>query len=226
MCGATANSREHKFKRSDLVRRYGDKPFAGGLLHVRDGDPRDVPGPNSQHVKYGPILCAKCNNETSQPWDEAYEAFDAWVFAHESDILARCFILLEDVFGSTAYSEACPALYKYFVKVFGCRLADSGVMVPPDLVHLLSKDHFPTKLRLVFSVNKAVLAHSVDLRTGLWLGDLMHWTSPSRGPSQRYQWHMQMGWFRVWFFYDCVIPLGLGSPWSSDSACFYLGECD
>ena len=35
---------------------------------------------------------------------------------------------------------------------------------------------------------------------------------------------MQIGWLRVSFFYDTEVPCGIGSAWTSDSACIYSGE--
>jgi len=41
-------------------------------------------------------------------------------------------------------------LFKYFVKNLGCRLVDAGELVPPDLVELLPRESFTTKLKITF----------------------------------------------------------------------------
>jgi len=227
ICGLPANSREHKIKRSDFVRRYGRQSFQslGGMLHFLAGEAHEVQGPNDKRLTYDPMICSDCNNTKSQPWDKAYEQFERWVFEHSRETLKRRFILMEEVFGSDNFSSACPAFYKYFVKAFGCRLVNSGMAVPDDLVSLLSKDQFRTKLRLTFAVNKTVfLLEGNDRENYLGLGDLIRMDSRSMGKMERYLWHMQIGWLRVWFFYNTDVPCGIGSAWTSDSACVYLGE--
>jgi len=47
--------------------------------------------------------------------------------------------------------------WKYFVKSFGCRLVDAGEPVPRDLVELLPRESFRTKLAITFCVNEDVL---------------------------------------------------------------------
>jgi hypothetical protein len=48
---APADSREHKLKRSDLVRQFGAGPFPE-LVSVRDRKTRTVQGPNSTLAKF------------------------------------------------------------------------------------------------------------------------------------------------------------------------------
>ena len=229
ICGALSNSREHKFKKTDLVRRYGGQPFknVGGIEHSVAGEWRKVPGPRAKILTYDPLICSECNNAKSQPWDSAYEQFERWLFQNAATTLQRRFIVLEDVFGPDAVSVACPSLYKYFVKAFGCRLSYAGLPVPPDLVHLLPQERFLTKLRLTFAFNKHIFNNfsvSGHQDNFLGLGDLLRLDSRSQGVMARYLWHMQIGWLSICFFYDTDVPCGFGAPWTSDRACLYLGE--
>ena len=227
ICGAPSDSREHKIKKSDFVRRYGNQPFhnIGGMLHFVNGLSSNVQGPGSKMLTYEPVICSDCNNDRSQPWDRAYEQFEKWLFENSSTILQRRFILLEDLFGHEYFSSACPSLYKYFVKSFGCCLASAGFSVPSDLVELLKQDYFLTKLRLAFAINKSTFALLPEDRdNNLGIGELIRLDSRSEGVMERYYWHIQIGWLRIWFFYDTEVPCGLGAPWTSDCACLYLGE--
>ncbi len=158
ICGAPADSREHIFKRSDFTRRYGSLPFKhiGGMLHFKGNKGKNVPSSNSKILKYEPLICERCNNNTSQPWDKAYEIFEKWVFDNSKSIFKNRFIPLEIVYGEEKFPYQCSNLYKYFVKAFGCRLASSGASVPKDLVKLLPKKYFVTKLRLCFSINESI----------------------------------------------------------------------
>ena len=227
ICGDPANSREHKIKKSDFVRRYGHQSFhkIGGMIHFKDSVNKNVQGPSSKILSYAPIICSNCNDNESQPWDRAYEQFEKWLFENSRLIFQRRFILLEEVFGSNNFSSSCPSLYKYFVKAFGCRLASAGFTVPIDLVELLSQDYFLTKLRLSFAINKSTFAMLPEDRDNfLGIGELIRVDSQSKGVMERYTWFLNIGWLRVCFFYYLEIPCGLGVPWTSDSKCLYLGE--
>jgi hypothetical protein len=227
ICGSPSDSREHIFKKSDFVRRYGNVPFKhiGGMLHFKSGKRRNVPGPKSKIASYDPIICSNCNNNKSQPWDRAYEIFEKWIFENSKIIFENRFIPLELVYENETYSYQCPNLYKYFVKAFGCRLASIDFPVPKDLVDLLDQEYFQTGLRLCFSINKTTFAMLPEDRDNfLGVGDLYRIDSKSQGVMERYSWYINLGWLRIWFFYMEEVPCGLGSAWTSDSACLYLGE--
>jgi len=193
------------------------------MLHFKGSNQgKNVPSSNSKIIKYEPIICSKCNNQTSQPWDKAYEKFEKWIFENSKLIFKNRFIPLELVYGGEQYSIQCSNLYKYFVKAFGCRLVSSGTSVPNDLRKLLTKKCFVTKLRLCFSINETSFALEPEDRDNfLGVGDLFRLNS--KGLLNRYFWHLNIGWLTVWFFYDYEIPCGVGAPWVSDSACLYLG---
>lgn len=229
MCGGPANSREHKIKKSDFTRRYGPGSFekVGGMVHGIGAGTCPVRGPNAKRLKYRPVICVLCNSTRSQPWDRAYEVLERWIFENQPAVLERRFIDLYRVFDGDGAIASCPALYKYFVKAFGCRLADAGLAVPRHLVDLLNLDRFLTKLRLAFAVHKTMFAMSPEVRANyLAIGELVRLDSRSLGRMERYVWHLQVGWLRVGFYYDIDVPSGAGAPWTSDSACIYLGEIE
>ncbi len=227
ICGDQADTREHKLKKSDLVRRYGREPFdkIGGVQHFTGGVGRPLQGPASKRVMYKPMLCGNCNGAVSQPWDRAYETFELWLASNVTKTLKRRFIPLDEVFGNPGIAHSAPALYKYFVKAFGCRAVHSGEPVPADLIQLLPQEHFLTRLRLAMSVLVDLVDFSMDLtETYLGLGDFIRVDSRANGRMQRYVWYLDIGFLRIWCFYDLEVPIGLGSPWTSDSGCLYLGE--
>lgn len=228
ICGVAANSREHKIKRSDLVRAFGNGPFkdAGGLLHCVEGQsPRQLQGPNSRHLKYEPVLCADCNNTRSQPWDKAYEAFISSVFQNERVTLASRVINLCEVYGGPEQAvQSGPNLYRYFVKAFGCALANAGCRTPPRLVSILSQDEFLTNLLVTFTVNKAVFALAPEHRQMLGVGGLVRMDSRSTGEMERYFFKLHVGWLVIGFHYDMEIPIESGIPWVCATPIINLGE--
>lgn len=77
----SADSKEHKFKASDL-RRAMFKSDPAAIVWMNDmGTRRDVKGRPAINrdrykvLKFEPSLCKKCNNEHSQPFDLAYDQF-------------------------------------------------------------------------------------------------------------------------------------------------------
>ncbi len=230
ICGAPADSREHKIKRSDLVREFGGTPFkaTGGLLHFVDGRPgsREVQGPNTGLLKYNPVLCGNCNSSLSQPWNLAYDQFTTWVFENEQTVLSKRYINLMEIYGTDDISLGCRNLYKYFVKAFGCRLADAERAVPPHLVDLLAADTFSTNLWMSFAVNKAVFAMRPEHRKLLAIGGLWYNPDATDDLPNPYYFSLRLNWLEIEFWYDMDIPPGRGARWTCDAACLYLGEIE
>lgn len=96
-CRGSADSREHKYKRSDIVREFGKPPYASDETPVilKDyGDRRqlhDVRGPNSSLARFATTLCGRCNDTRSQPFDAAYDRFVEYLREREDEIFeTRC----------------------------------------------------------------------------------------------------------------------------------------
>jgi|TARA_Y100001973_G_C5209118_1_gene343996 hypothetical protein len=229
ICGSPANSAEHKFKKSDIVRAHGKGPYKGDreLAHVVADYQKLIQGANSSALKYPKSLCANCNNVKSQPWDRAYDQLVDWVLRNEAEILKKRFIDFNQVFGNY-YEDLQRNLYKYYAKSFGCRLADAGHPVPSDVVKLFDLQHFQTALRITFSVNEDVLIISKESRDGfIGQSDLYAWVDRAR-PEQidGYQSNEHVSWFTAHFWYDIHPDGRCGSSWIADNQFVYLGSVE
>jgi hypothetical protein len=124
-CGSPADSREHKFKRSDLVRAYGLPPYRGDRTLIRHSEGRatEASGPTSDIFKFERTLCQKCNNERSQPFDRSYDEFISFVSDRPGQILDQMAISLRSVYGSS-WEEGRDNLVRYYIKHICCRIAD------------------------------------------------------------------------------------------------------
>jgi len=240
ICKQVADSAEHRVKKSDLVSLHGTGSYKGedALVLVREGKEFLIQGPNSKVVKYKKNLCAKCNNDLSQPFDKAYESFINYFLHNESIVLKRRFIDFKDVYGDE-FEVGQRDLYKYFVKSFGCRLANDGYPIPKDLPNLLPRKHFRTRLRITFSVHEDLLLLSEDIKiigngslmkmvpvkeTRLTWLDRWHIKIRGRTGSLAYQCSEYFKWLYVWFWYN-IPPNGtLGSTWIANSQHVYLGS--
>jgi hypothetical protein len=99
ICGDPADSREHKFKKSDLLRSSAtwapsDQPYFFG------GDrPKRIQGPGSDLVTFGKILCQSCNSTRSQPFDRAYERFSSWINEQGAALMNEASIDFATIYG-------------------------------------------------------------------------------------------------------------------------------
>jgi hypothetical protein len=219
-CGATADSREHKYKRTDLTRTFGPGPYVGDAAIVRgvDGMSRQVQGPKSDELKFPPVLCATCNNARSQPFDFAYDLFTEFVTQYGDRILRDRTFRLSDVYDGT-WRTAKDDLAKYYVKHIGCRLADAGIKVEqPILDYLDGRSRHLSGLQMRFGIHGGILAINEHLKThgdsferGLWMGDLMCMYSPSAGSVSEVEGDLGYRWLGLYYIYDIRINRDRGS---------------
>jgi hypothetical protein len=129
-----ANSREHKYKRSDLKRMWGP----GGLLWGNgDGDIRTIHGiDRNPTVKFHQTMCSSCNNARSQPFDRAYAIFSDYVAANHRRLWHGSGIDFTKIYGNT-WRQSQLDMARYYGKHFGCRLAQAGLPVPESLRNFL-----------------------------------------------------------------------------------------
>jgi hypothetical protein len=227
ICGNAADSREHVIKKTDLVRAYGKGSFssASGPAHVKDGKISILQGPDSTRVKYQANLCQDCNGTFTQPFDSAYDRFVDWVFQNEESVLRSRFIDFQDVYGSD-FDAPQRNLFKYFVKSFGCRLADAGKVVPLDLVTLPGQEQFSTALRVSFSVNEDILLMPTTMRNGfIGKGQLLAWKIDALvNAGVGYSFDEHLSWLFVHSWYGRASEPRTGSEWIANARVVYLGS--
>lgn len=118
LCGAVADSREHKFKDSDLRRNYGKK--GSGLL-VSEASPRPFQNHKDDLLKFEPVLCKRCNNERTQQHDLAYDDYVEYIGSHYADVRAQGAIDFSGVFEDN-WQVRRLHLMRYFAKHAGCKI--------------------------------------------------------------------------------------------------------
>lgn len=134
-CGGTAESREHKFKRTDLDRMND----GSGLLHGSTASPNLVPVKStrkSKVVKFGQNLCRNCNDTKSQPFDFAYDKYAQYIWDNHARLLRSPFIDMRRIYGDD-WTEKSLSLARYFAKHLGCRMANDGYQPPVAIAEFL-----------------------------------------------------------------------------------------
>src|SRR3954469_21907422 len=147
-----ADSREHKFKRSDLIREHGRGELRAGrtLVAYRGEKTSEHRSTKNDALKFSPSLCSYCNNTRSQPFDRAYDRFIEWIVDNEEKVLADRVVDLEGALGSD-WMEVAEDVFRYFVKHICCRLAESvkadgGTLVPRDALEFLDGGRPPESI--------------------------------------------------------------------------------
>jgi len=227
ICGGLAATAEHKYKKSDTVRGHGKGPYKGdgSVSHYCEGKESKVQGPDANVLKYHKSLCAKCNNETTQPFDKAYEQFISWIFKNECNVLRDRKINFETIY-SSEWETAQLNLYKYLVKAFGCKIVEAQAPVPLDLINFLRQESFQTGLRIIISVNEIAMLMDKEHYDGLLRGsEFVAWPTVDRSQISHARWDSGVSWLTFEYWYGIVPPDGYeGDIWAADRGDVCLGN--
>ena len=222
MCGKIADTREHKFKRSDLRRTgLGAAPKQAVFLSERGFQP--LQGPNSKLVKFGKVLCSQCNTSLTQPYDRAYDILSTWLAHEGNDFLNRRQIDFQEIYGDN-YEHEVINLLRYLVKHLGCRIADSGFSVPIALKEALAKaDLAPFEASFAVNVTWAGLPEAEDVLVNHPLIGLQN----GGQAGDRFISGFSIGYLTI--VYRCGFPIYM--PWEGKSfdcakRIVTLGRCD
>jgi hypothetical protein len=179
ICGSPANSREHKFKRSDLPQSGKPWTIADQPYFVGEKGWRRIQGPDSALVKFGKVLCEQCNTTRSQPFDRAYERFSAWVNQKDAELLQHEELDFTEIYGANFEPEVLN-LIRYFAKHLGCRIASDNYSLPPNLGTSLAGDDL-APFEVSFARNPELAGAPIRGRGVLYNFPLIGMASPTTG---------------------------------------------
>jgi hypothetical protein len=212
-CGAVANSREHKFKVSELRASHGSTWVGNSaVIHgtVDEGE-QIVRGPKADELKWAPSMCQDCNNRRSQPFDLAYDRLLAFLQLNERSILTSRKLSFIEIFGSD-WRVGRRNLVKYWVKHICCRAAEINLPVPKTIGDFLTADtdEPPPHIRMAASVNQAMIdAVGEDaLRIGSYFSGAIGWTDRATHQLIGFDAAVGWGWFRIDYEYRVTDPAG------------------
>ncbi len=98
--------------------------------------------------------------------------------------------------------------------------------MPEDVVRLIDKEAFQTRLRLSMAVNEDILLMPLNDRDGfIGKGDLIGWASPDAPHLYNgYHWNEHVSWLTIYFWYNAQPDGNCGSTWVADGQFLYLGS--
>lgn len=125
ICGAKANSGEHKVKKSDLKRHM---PLVGQktpIYHRSNGRKKKSLGSvDSGAIKFNKSICSLCNGALTQKHDLAWDELSEYLFS--TALHRKANVKLNDIFTNDIY-DSIRSVHLYFAKLFGCKVVESNI---------------------------------------------------------------------------------------------------
>jgi hypothetical protein len=125
-----ADSGEHRFKASDIRTKFRGLSQRSPLFLQRDGRATNkrIGKPEADALKFEDSICRHCNGTGTQPYDRAWEHLSQYLHANWKLISRlRYFNLAKPFPGRTR--EAALEVHLFFVKLFGCKIIESGTRI-------------------------------------------------------------------------------------------------
>lgn len=129
ICGDDANSGEHMIKASDLKSLFGHVTQQAPLyLHTDQKRNLRVAGIKSDKLMYKSLLCSRCNNERTQPYDRAWERLSSHLRERQPPIRPEMRISLTRAFPGSV-KKSMTRVHLFFLKLFGCLIAENNIPI-------------------------------------------------------------------------------------------------
>lgn len=210
-CGAKADSREHKYKKSELVQECGAGPYKGqrALIRITPDKDHKIQGPGSNQVKYKKNICHNCNNAKSQDFDIAYETFITFIKKNEEIIISNQTFSFCNIYGKE-WQKHVENLKRYYIKFICCRLAEADVLVHPAIIRYLDGKNTLKYFSMHMSIMRDVLImKQYFLKNvsplGISHGDLKCIMNIKKSYLRNIQSYYQYRWLRISYCYDRTI---------------------
>lgn len=142
-------------------------------------------------MKFRKNLCGPCNNSRSQPFAHAYTMFSEWSNDNMASIYKIDSLDMEAIFSGKDVTAETYNLARYFMKYLGCRIDDSGLQVPNEIVKFCDGGTFMPHGEIASFRDKALnlyiemsRAASIDVFPPYTLGDIWLDVSGEQPPHQ------------------------------------------
>jgi hypothetical protein len=122
ICGAPADSREHKPKKSDLKGVFGSVSQKAPLrMHTLDRSNRPIGSFDASALKWEKSLCHACNTTLTKPHDKAWEAVSDWLRTRTPPIAAGMVVRATEALPNNTRALLVN-MHLFWVKAMGCYL--------------------------------------------------------------------------------------------------------
>ena len=160
ICGGSADSGEHKAKKSDLRAVYGTVTQAAPLI-LNDGKHknRKVGSFDALAMKWPKSLCHACNTTRTQPHDRAWEVMSSALRGWTPRLRPGSVVRADRIF-ATDTARSMLAIHLYFVKAFGCLAVEAGSAAKinvPSLSEAIAQDRSHSDIYLAIGIPMQVI---------------------------------------------------------------------
>lgn len=151
ICGDDADSREHLVKASDLRQTFGPVSLEAPLFFHDDSvKNRKFGSVKSDLVKSAKVLCRRCNDTRTQPYDDDWATLSAELARRSRTVSKSSRIKLRRLFPGRS-RKAARNIHLYFVKLFGCRIVGENIpMSIEPFAQAIQKETLCDGLSLIF----------------------------------------------------------------------------
>ena len=208
-CGNKADSGEHKYKKSDILREFGRGAYKGKdeIARVIDGQSRKVQGPKSDELKFKKNICQKCNNQRSQEFDICYGQFTNYIKDNENEIIKTKRFVFSEIYGKE-WGESKNNLLRYYTKHICCRLAESNILIRDEIIEFLNGNSKLFFINFHMQIRQDIVA-MIELfkKEGLedgccWIGDMIPNYNKKEKTISRIDSFHGYRWLRMYYAYD------------------------
>lgn len=158
-----ADSEEHRFKASDIKKRYGKKFDA---FQISDSNFRQVQSYKEKSFKYQKIICTDCNNNKTRHADDAYDIFVHKISEDPYSIVENGRLNFELLYGEE-WKKGKRSLFSYIAKHIGCEIKGSvsgeNIDVKKLSDFILEKNNY-LDFSVNFIINPLLFEFIVELR--------------------------------------------------------------
>lgn len=168
---------------------------------------------NSKPILFPKVLCQDCNNSRSAPFDKAYDTFTELIWRNPEYFRDKPWLAWREVYESNALGPR--NLCRYYVKNIGCRIAEVGFTVPPELLDFLDgapvMPHATICLYTDYSMYDLFrhLGHDEQGSQYPNANRMFGPESPDEGPLEAFIAEIQDGPVGAIFWWDSRTPLGI-----------------
>lgn len=168
ICGDEGDTGEHLIKKSDLLSYFGI-PSQNSPLFLSNHKKKNVRigSFNNDRLKSPARICAKCNNQRTQPYDKAWENLSYALKNCTPPIGPRSIFRANEHTAFPCDTQAfMRRVHLYFVKLFGCHIVTGDI--PIDITGFskaILKKSFHPKVFLKFGINNPCSVGMSDVCT-------------------------------------------------------------
>ncbi|MDX2190984.1 MAG: hypothetical protein SFY32_14080 [Bacteroidota bacterium] len=161
-CEKKADTNEHKIKKSVYDKFYGKGSYKNlgdsFPLLIKDGKNYKLQSSNDNKLTFKKTLCKQCNNESSQPFDRAYDVFIEYYLDNQETIIQESKFDYQKIFGDNWKIQKLN-LYKYFTKYFCCQIATGNYKISQEIIDFLNDNSGLKHLKFYFQIKIAIVSY-------------------------------------------------------------------